>query len=270
MGGVVLGYRRMRTASPFFLNVLLLSVILGYCSTYAWYGKPHKVACAFQPWLLGLSSISMIACLAVKNLRIWRIFKFPLKKTKITNAELLIFWLIVMIPAIIILILWTIISTPTAGMEERKDEDHYVCKTGGFTGSPGGLIFFFILVGYTALVLVFAAIISILIRNVPSQFSEVRLLTISIYNLGFLSVVIIPVYLVVQPFNPFIAWILRTSAILYAFTATLFIQFVPIIIGIFLIDKGQNNAKFKSFIKSDLAFANANNSDEASITNSKA
>merc|ERR1711862_56883 len=128
----------------------------------------------------------------------------------------------------------------TAKMEERDGEDHYVCTTGGFTGEPGGLVFFFIFVGYSAIVLVFGAIISILSRKAPSQFNETKLMTISIYNLGFLAVVIIPVFLVVQPFNPFIAWILRTCAVLYAFTATMVLQFFPRVFGIFCLDKLQN------------------------------
>jgi len=247
--GIFLKYRRLRQASPFFLVILLLSIIVGYCSVFAWFGKPHPVACAFQPWLLGLSAVSMIAALSVKNFRIWRIFKFPSRRTKITNFELFILWLFVMLPSVVILILWMIISTPTAKMEHRDNNEHFVCATGGFTGSPGGLVFFFILVAYSALVLCFGAMISVLVRKVPSQFNETKLLAISIYNIGFLSAVIIPVFLVVSPFNPFVAWILRTVAILYAFTATMLIQFLPIVWGIFVTEKGKNVRVFKSKLK---------------------
>ena len=241
--GLVLGYKRVKRRSPIFLLILLISIIIGYCSVYAWFGKPHPVACGFQPWLLGLSAISMIAALSVKNFRIWRIFRFPLHVQKISNLELFVLWSGVMIPSVLILSVWTIVSTPTATMEERGGNDHYVCTTGGFTGTPGGMVFFFILVAYGAFVLFLGAIVSILIRNAPSAFNETKLLAISIYNLGFLSAVIIPVYLVVNPLNPFIAWILRTSAILYAFTATLCIQFIPMIYGFVVTDKCKNNLK---------------------------
>merc|ERR1711862_813839 len=145
-----------------------------------------------------------------------------------------------------IVTLWLIISTPTAKMRNIDGVDHYVCSTGGFTGEPGGYIFFGLLVGYGALVLLCGVFLSIATRNVPSLFNESKLLAISMYNLGFLSVVIIPVFLVVQPYNPFIAWILRTVAILYAFTATMVLQFLPQLVGIFIIDKGRNVKKFKS------------------------
>merc|ERR1712232_1320949 len=195
-------------------------------------------------WLLGLPVISMIGALTVKNFRIWRIFKFPMEKLRISDLELLVLWSIVMIPGILIVILWTIISTPTAKMEERDGEDHYVCTTGGFTGEPGGLVFFFILVGYEAIVLLFGAFLSVVTRKVPMFFNESKLIAISIYNLGFLSVVVIPVFLVLQQVNPFAAWIIRTCAILYAFTATLTVQFLPIIFGIVIIDKGKNVKQF--------------------------
>merc|ERR1719222_1030994 len=95
-------------------------------------------------------------CLFIsKNFRIWRLFKYPMKKLKITDFELLLLWLAIMIPAIIIFVLWTIVSTPTVTMKDRDGRDHYVCATGGFTGEPGGIIFFSIFVGYSALVLLF-------------------------------------------------------------------------------------------------------------------
>merc|ERR1712137_1190607 len=152
--GIILKYRRLRVASPPFLTLLLATLIVGFSSVFAWFGKPHPVACAFQPWLLGLPTISMIAALCAKNIRIWRIFKSELKKQTIGDLELLGIWLLAMIPAIIIVVLWTIISTPTADVRVRNGEAHYVCTTGGFTGEPGGYIFFGILVGYGALVLI--------------------------------------------------------------------------------------------------------------------
>merc|ERR1719282_1452508 len=236
--GYILKYRRLKAASPVFLLLILLSIILGYSSVFAWFGKPHPVACGFQPWLLGLAAISLIAALVVRTFRVWRIFRFPMSRIRISNSELIGLWAVVMLPAVVILIIWTIVSTPTAKMKELANHrDHYVCATGGFTEEPGGLVFFFVLVAYAALVLLSGAVLSFLARKVPSRFNESKLLAISIYNIGFLSVVIIPVFLVVEPFNPFLAWIFRTIAILYAFTATLILQFAAPVINIIFIDK---------------------------------
>merc|ERR1711934_637053 len=127
--------------------------------------------------------------------------------------------------------------------------EHFVCTTGGFTGEPGGLVFFNVFVGYGCIVLLFGAVVSYLVRKVPSLFNETTLLAISIYNLGFLAAVVIPVYLVLLPINPFVAWIIRTVAILYAFTATVVVQFLPILFGVFCLDKGRNVKAFRSSLR---------------------
>ena len=238
--GVILKYKRLRVISPNFMVLMCITLMVGFISVFSWYGKPHPVACGFQPWLLGLSVTSLLSTLVAKNFRIWRIFKYPLKRTRITDLELFLLYALLMFPVLLILTLWTIISTPTASLEHRDGEDHYICNTGGFTGEPGGIVFFFILVGYSSIILFLGVLVSIATRKVPAVFNEAPLIAISIYNLGFLSVVIIPVFFVVQPFNPFIAWILRTIAILYAFTATMVLQFFPKIFLVVVVDKLRN------------------------------
>ena len=238
--GIILKYQRVKFLSPYFLIILLISIFIGFSSVFAFYGQPHPVSCAFQPWLLGLPTISMIVILTAKNYRVFRIFSSPLKRVRVTDLRLFMYWCLAMFPALVIVVLWMIISTPTADFVERGDDDHYVCVTGGFTGYPGGYVFFAVFVAYTSLLLLVGCIISILARNIHPLFNESKLLTISIYNLGFLAAVIIPVFLVVQPFNPFIAWILRTCAVLYAFSTTMFLQFAPIIFGVCVLDRFKN------------------------------
>ena len=190
----------------------------------------------------------MISALCVKNFRIWRIFRSELKLQQIKDIELLVLWLVCMIPAVFILVLWTIVSTPTADVQERNGEDHYVCTTGGFTEEPGDYVFFALLTAYGTILLLLGAILSIVIRKVPSLFNESKLLAISIYNLAFLCVVIIPVFLVVHPFNPYIAWILRSTAIVYAFTATMVLQFAFPVFRIIITDRFQDpEITFMSF-----------------------
>ena len=249
MFGIIMGYRRLRASSPSFLLLMLLSMFVGYSSIFTWYGKPHPVACGFQPWLLGLSTISMILALNVKIFRVWKIFNEHMKRQKISDLRLFALWLMGMIPAVVILVVWTIVSTPTATMMEGDGKDHYVCTTGGFTGEPGGLIFFCILVGYGAFILFVGIILTVASRNVPYRFNEGKLLAISVYNIAFLSVVIIPVFMVLQNHNPFLAWIVRTCAILYGFAATMILQFAHPVFGIVVLDKCKNKTVFKSSLR---------------------
>ena len=241
--GFIFRRKRIISASPVFLIIIVISCIVGYSSIFAWYGKPSKVGCGFQPWLLGLPVISMISALCAKTFRIWRIFKSPFNRKVITDFELIVLWMILMLPAVIILALWTLISTPTATMKDIDGVDHYVCETGGFTGPPGGYVFFGIFVGYSAIVLFFGAFLSFVTRNVPALFNESKLISLSIYNIVFEAIVFIPVVIVLGTINPYISWIIRSVGILYAFTATLWFQFLPKIIPLIFIDRFQNTSK---------------------------
>jgi len=237
--GFIVPRRRVRASSPTFLLIIIFSCLLGFISEYAWFGRAHPVACGFRPWLLGLAVVSLVSALNAKTWRLWRIFKNAFQKERISDLQLVVLYVIMVIPAVLILIIWTIVSTPTAGMvTEADDLEHYVCRTGGFTGEPGGLIFFFILVAYEGFVLLVAAFLCIATRNVPSFFNESKLVAISIYNLGLLAAVVIPVVMVLRYYNPFAAWIIRAMAILYAFSATLLLQFAPKVVGVLVIDRG--------------------------------
>merc|ERR1711862_285846 len=238
--GYIIPRMRVKLSSPPFLIIITVSILVGFCSVYAWFGQPNKVGCGFQPWLLGLAVNSMVAALCAKNLRIYRIFNAPLKRTTMRDYEVLAVWLIMMAPSIFILFLWTLISTPTAELTVQDDGDkHWVCETGGFTGPPGGLIFFSIFVAYTLIILVLGAVVSFLTRNVPSKFNESRLIAISIYNLVFLGVIVIPVFFVLENFNAFAAWIIRTIAIIYGFSTTLCL-ILSLKFGVLLRIKGKN------------------------------
>jgi len=245
--GFVIRRVRVRTASPPFLLIVLFSMILGFASIFPWFGQPSSVSCGFQPWLLGLAINSMVTALVVKNIRIYRIFRSPLRKQTISDTRVLLAWVALVIPAILLLALWSLISTPTALLKEIHDEEHFVCDTGGFTGPPGGLIFFILFVTYTGIILLIGAVVSFLTRNVPSMFNESRLIAISIYNLVFLGAIIIPVFFVLQGFNPFVGWLIRTIAILYGFFATLCLLFVPKVWGL-VWEKGSDPSIVRSII----------------------
>ena len=91
-----------------------------------------------------------------KTFRIWRIFKSPFDQKIITNIELFIHWLILLIPAIIILILsMMIIATPSAQLRNHQSYDDLECSSAGLSGLPLAIIFFFIFVAYAALLLLF-------------------------------------------------------------------------------------------------------------------
>jgi len=253
--GICVRRHRIFLSGTVFLIILVLSSLLGFVSTYAWYGKPHVVSCNFQLWLFGLATTALACALFAKNFRLWRstaatsfVRKYFTKSdTKGASSplppelEFTIYWALLMLFPLLIIILWTAISTPTADMVEIDDEDHYLCTTGGVTGEPGGIVFFFILVGYCGFLLFGSLFLSFLVRHVPRPFMDKRLMSISVFNLTFLSAVVIPVFFVLRYISPFAAWLVRTLAVIYGFGSTLYIHMIPKLVGLFLIDKLQPN-----------------------------
>merc|ERR1712137_1207647 len=253
--GICVRRHRIFLSGTVFLVILALSAIFGFISTYTWYGKPHVVSCNFQLWLFGLSATSLACALFAKNFRLWRstaatsfVRKYFTKSdTKGASSpippelEFFIYFALLMLFPLLVIILWTAISTPTAEMVDVDGDDHYICNTGGVTGEPGGTVFFFILVGYCGFLLFGSLFISFLVRHVPRPFMDKRLMSISVFNLTFLSAVVIPVFFVLIGISPFAAWIVRTFGILYGFGSTLAVHMVPKCVGL-LLDKFQPNA----------------------------
>ena len=52
---------RTRSSGPCFLFTIILASLLGFISTYSFYGKPTKASCGFQPWLLGLAVMLLVS-----------------------------------------------------------------------------------------------------------------------------------------------------------------------------------------------------------------
>ena len=77
----------------------------------------------------------------------------PLNRKVPGDLEMGVVWGVVMFPGLFLLFLWTLISTPTAEMIEADKHQHYLCATGGFTGPPGGDVFFWIIVGYLVILI---------------------------------------------------------------------------------------------------------------------
>eukprot|EP01095_Lingulamoeba_sp_RSL-Kostka_P010069 TRINITY_DN354_c0_g1_i3.p1 TRINITY_DN354_c0_g1~~TRINITY_DN354_c0_g1_i3.p1 ORF type:complete len:562 (+),score=197.55 TRINITY_DN354_c0_g1_i3:945-2630(+) len=228
--GCIIVRKRMKKLSPPFLLLMCWASFVGIASTFAWYGKPHSAACNFQLWLLAPALCLLVSSLLAKVSRIWWIFRSPLKRQRIQDWKLLIFVFILMAPCFLLCALWTLIATPMAKVIEVDGRDHPVCTTGGFINHvAAGYTFFGLMVAYIGILLLLGIFLYTMLRctNVPSEYNEANLVGYTLYNLTFLGAVVIPVYFVIYENNPLAAWIIRTLAIMYAFLATLTLQFLP-------------------------------------------
>lgn len=236
--GFCIKRKRVRAASPTFLIVICLAVIMGYGGLFAFFGQPHTVSCNFRIWFLAVAVITAISALLVKSFRVWRLYRSPTEIKALKDWQLVIFVILSIVPVLILLVLWTGLATPTAMLQEASDNrDHLLCSYGSVAGMAGFYVFFFAIVAYLGLFLLFGVFLSIATRNVVSTFNESRLIAISIYNITFSSIVAIPIVFVLKENEPLITWIVLVTAFMYGFTATLLLQFFPKVWGIVIKDR---------------------------------
>jgi len=269
--GCIFRFRRIRAASPTFLIIMIMAAILGYAGLFSFYGQPQAVACGFQVWIVALSIFIMISALFAKSFRIWRLYRSPTAINAMRDWQLVIFVCITVIPMLVLLILWTALSTPGASLIEQDDKhDHYVCYMGGVAGNDGAYTFFALIVAYIAAFLLFGTFLSFVTRNVVSTFNESRLIAVSIYNLVFLGIVIIPIYFVLEGNGPVVQWVIIVTAVIYGLSATMFLQFVPKIWGIVITDRltdhsEASTSKMESTGKGELNSGNSGVADSKAI-----
>jgi len=251
--------QRVIYSGVLFQIILILSSMLGFISIYAWFGKPATAACGFRPWLLGIACIAAICAVFSKEVKFFTYFLQPkfgkesapqkiLGKIKAyPEIEFLIYWIITVIPGIIILIIWTAVSTPVADIEHVSGEDHYVCTTGGATGTPGGIVFFFILFGYLAFLGLLGLFIAFIVRKSPIKFNDGRFTAISMFNIVFTGAVVTTIFLVLEQLSQFAAWLILLIGILYGFASTVYLHLVPKVVGIIIINRfGEASEKQKN------------------------
>eukprot|EP01095_Lingulamoeba_sp_RSL-Kostka_P001041 TRINITY_DN1145_c0_g1_i1.p1 TRINITY_DN1145_c0_g1~~TRINITY_DN1145_c0_g1_i1.p1 ORF type:complete len:1120 (-),score=436.42 TRINITY_DN1145_c0_g1_i1:394-3285(-) len=227
-----ISHDRVKEAQPIYLFVLLFSSFIGYGSTYCLYGKPHEVSCALFPILAGTSVIFLFSTLCIRAIFEWRKLKSQWNVIKFNFVVFLIGVIILVIPFYLILIVWYIVATPLAGMEEFDDDNaHYVCTSGGLIdGKEPYDIFFGVVAGYCGLVLIVAGVAAFSTRAIRTTYNFSKYIALSVYNLLFLSIIAITVVSVTISQN-ITSWTLMNIAIIYGFTSTLSLQYVPIIVG---------------------------------------
>jgi hypothetical protein len=225
--------------------------IVGYLGCFAFFGQDSPVSCPFRLWIISLALAVMLAALFAKTFRIFFLYKIQRQSTqgKVKDWQLCIVIILLVLPVFLILIIWTAFATPTADTRDLDGDVHYVCQAGGLIGTYWvGYIFFGILCFYFAIILLIGMVLSIFTRNVYVLFNESKLIDVSIYNFFFLSCVVIPVYFALESTGVVWQRVILLTAILYAFSATLFLQFIPKIWGVIITDKLKESELKKQFV----------------------
>merc|ERR1712137_81909 len=229
----LLKIERIVHSGPMYILTITFAGMVGILALYSFYGKPTKVSCGFQPWLLGPPIMLLISTLFVRAVTQFIALRSQYGVLKFTGIKFFGCITILMTPFILIMVIWYIVSTPTANYERDIDgeDNHYICISGGLVPHLTW-VFFFILVGYGGIVLVLSAIFVFVTRSVKTKYNEAQTIALSIYNLVFVGIVSVPVLFVLQLQHSILAyWILLNVIILYTFTSTIFFHYAPLFVG---------------------------------------
>lgn len=180
----------MRLASPAFLVITLVGLMIFFSSLVPWMGHPNPAACSLRNWLGHLGFCLAIASIIAKTYRVDVIFRRrkKIKKVVVTNLELFKYVAIIMAPIIILMIVWTIVDRPLV-KQVSDSENNRINITCG-SGSPAWLIAALV---YDAFLMFVSLFLSFRTRRVPDGFNESWYIYLSGYNtliMGILGIVL--------------------------------------------------------------------------------
>ncbi|KAK5584798.1 hypothetical protein RB653_006415 [Dictyostelium firmibasis] len=245
----------IRSASPIFLNFILVGGIIVYIGIIVWVGPMSTSSCNARLWLVTLGFSTLIGSLVVKNFRIWLIFDNPeLKSIKITNYQLFP-WVGA---CLVINIILMSILTSVGDLKQidamnidslGKYEFMKVCKM-----NQAGASTLYTILAYFAALLLVGVFVSWKIRIVDIQeFNESGAIANTLYAISFCLFVIVP--LMISPQDKQSETIILCTTGLFITTAALLIIFTPKFWRVFR--KGSNESEINYGKKKSSSVATA-------------
>eukprot|EP00028_Trichosphaerium_sp_Am-I-7-wt_P002635 CAMPEP_0168528386 /NCGR_PEP_ID=MMETSP0405-20121227/13218_1 /TAXON_ID=498012 /ORGANISM="Trichosphaerium sp, Strain Am-I-7 wt" /LENGTH=639 /DNA_ID=CAMNT_0008551781 /DNA_START=78 /DNA_END=1995 /DNA_ORIENTATION=- len=205
--------RVIRAAQPVFVVLTLIGTIIMYCSVFFWTLHTDDLHCNLVRWLLAIGFGLTYGALFARIYRIGQIFLVKsLEVFKVTNMMIIPIVASIVAIEIVVLVLWTAISTGRAELREEApfilSDNYYACSN-----TTTDTIFFVILMIFNAGVLVYGLYWVYRIWRLKAVlYNESKSIGFAVYTLAFFIIIII----IIQVFgadNREIAFILRSLCI---------------------------------------------------------
>lgn len=179
-----------RLASPNSLLIILLGCFCFTAQCYFYIERPNRLFCNFRIWLYYMGLAFIYSALIAKTWRVWWVFREAnsLKRNiLISNTRLMIYTLLLILPAFFFCVLRTGISDDSDRRVIARDHTRVdvVCYAKQVAWQ-------YLQLAYTTMELLAALILSWLTRNVPSGFNETKYVFVSVYSVmtvGILGVI---------------------------------------------------------------------------------
>ncbi|KAM9318712.1 extracellular calcium-sensing receptor-like [Pholidichthys leucotaenia] len=173
---------------------LLVSLKLCFLCSLLFIGRPRLWTCQLRHAVFGISFVLCVSCILVKTMVVFAVFKASKPGG---GASLKWFGVVQQRGTVLILTsvqaaictAWLISSSPAShkNTQYHKDKIVYECVIGSTAG-------FAVLLGYIGLLAILSFLIAFLVRNLPDNFNEAKLITFSMLIFCAVWVAFVPAY----------------------------------------------------------------------------
>ena len=159
----------IRASSPVFLLWMCFFALLGLSAVFPYGISPQTEAtCNIVIWFAGVGFIGVFAPLLAKTFRLWRIFtNQSLRGLEISNGEVALYSLVLMLPEVIIFVVWSAADGPVPTKVPNADVSYQIqCK------SDVNDLWYALISVYQLVVLFTGLVLAYVTRNLTTLFNE--------------------------------------------------------------------------------------------------
>ena len=212
-------------ASPRFILLIMLGIVIGFCNVFVWTGEPTDGLCQARPWILVLNFVLIFGGLYAKAGRIYHLlhqrktFAFKPIKDTVLFGYVFLYSLVFIIP----LIVWNAAyPLEIDRSDDNPDNDKVNIKCSG----DNSVVFLGLFLGLAGLSLLLGVFISYLNRNFHDFFSEIQYVGYTLYTVTITCCVVLPMLFILED-EPDAFYIVLMLGIVFANFAALLFLFTP-------------------------------------------
>ena len=215
----------MRRSQPIMQSFAIIGSMLGISSIYMFVGERDTALCRTVPTVLTLGFTLMYSSLAVKMYRIDVLFNNKNMKlvTMGVRQMMLILGFIVgadLIAVLLFVFVDNVEASTTYDSVQGVLIPYFECVSS--TGSPLGIVLLFMKI----VLLCYGLLLGFRVRNAPSDYQEVKVIVMGVYNTALSVIVVMPMYFYLD-LDRDVRFILASCGILYAFNGATAMIVIP-------------------------------------------
>ena len=212
-------------ASPRFIGLINLGIIIGFCNVFVWTGEPSDSMCVARPWILVLNFVLIFGNLYAKAGRVYyllrqrRTFQFKPIRDHVLFCYVILYSLLFLIP----LIVWTAAyPLEVKRSDENPDNDKVNIECSG----ENATVFLGLFVALGSLSLIGGVFLSYLNRDFHDFFSEVQYVSYTLYTVCITCCVVLPMLFILED-EPDAFYIVFLMGVIFANFSALLFLFLP-------------------------------------------